>query len=278
MLDMHVVSGTPGAALVLGSTFGTVPNLDGQSAAGVPITSGARLKLWGGLSPTADTIAALKLASQDMVDTINGEHYVPGAASLLNVKINWTDLAFKSGLRAVSMGTNTGVVNAMAFLLDSYKMATPQAPISGKKCFGNQVVPPAVTFGGALTTLVWGSLAYAPTNMPPAGKYAILGAYVSAITNGAVIRFQHADFGQFTPGFPVSNFETISTSTWDKIDKDDLLLTQAGSQFVYLSDELGEPCIPVFTIGPTGTGLTIQVCSVQADTPVVTLVLARVGD
>lgn len=275
MLDLHAVSGTPGAATVLGSTFATVPSMDGQTAAGVPIAPGAILTMWGGLSPTADTIGAIKLTSQDMIDPLNGEHLVLGAASLLNVKVNWDNLPYRTGLRAVQMGTNTGVVNSAAFLIDTY--ADTKACMAPPRNAGNMVIPSPTTFGGALTTLVWGSAVFAPTNALPAGKYAILGAYVSAIANAAVIRFQHADFGQYTPGFPVSNFETISTATWDKIDKDDMLLTQAGYQFVYLSEMTGQPCVPVFSVTNAGTGLNIQMLSVQGDTPVVHLVLSKVA-
>jgi len=275
MLDMHVISGTPGAATVLGSAFTTVaPGGDGATFAGTPIisTSGtAVLKMWGLLTIAANTVGAAKLSSQDQVDPINGETYVPGAASLLNETLFYTHLPYKSGQRAISAGTNTGVDAASAYLVDLY---------SGGQCVndaqGNIVVTGANTFGGALTIGTWGQLAYNPTQLK-AGKYAILGVYVSAVSYGAVIRFRHADFGQFCPGFPVANYETISTSTWDKIDKDELLLTQHGYQFVKLSKELGVACCPVFSVGNTGTGLTIEMCSRVADTPVVVLVLAKVG-
>jgi hypothetical protein len=141
----------------------------------------------------------------------------------------------------------------------------------------NEVTPPLTTFGGALTIHQWGTQAFAPTTMLPVGKYAILGAYVTAISYGALLRFQHADFGFVTPGFPVANPETISSSTWDKVWKDDLLLAKHGYQFVYLSDIMGSPCCPVFSITSIGTGLNFQILSAVADTPVVTVNLAKVG-
>ena len=274
MLDLHAVSGTPGAATVLGSNFATIPTLDGQSVAGVPISPGAALVGWGGLSPTADTVGALKLQSQDMVDPINGENFTPGAASLLNGWWKYTNLPYSTGLRGITMGTNTGVVASLGLLLDEYMADAPT--INGSRNMPNQITTGITTFGGALTTLVWGSQPYAPGTALPNGKYAILGAYVSAIANLAAIRFQHVDFRQYLPGFPVANYETISTSTWDKVPKDDLFQNN-GFQFVFLSDVMNVPCCPVFSVTNAGTGLNIQAISVQADTPVVMLNLAKVG-
>jgi hypothetical protein len=46
---------------------------------------------------------------------------------------------------------------------------------------------------------------------------------------------------------------------------------------MYLSDQLGTPCCPVFTVGNAGTGLQIDMIAAQAATPVVDLVVMRVG-
>ena len=274
MLDLHAVSGTPGAALVLGNNFSTIPAGDGQSVAGVPISMGATLVGWGGCSPTADTIANLKLQSQDQVDPINGELFTPGAASLLNNVFMTTNLPYSTGLRAITMGTNTGVVAALGALLDYYEGGPC---IMGSRVMPNKVMTGVTTFGGALTTNTWGSQAYAPGTALPNGKYAILGAWASAIANAAWLRFSHADFGIAQPGIPVSNYETISTSTWDKVFKDDIFTSHPGYQFVYLSGLLDRPCVPVFSVTNAGTGLNIQAISVQTDTPVVNLNIARVA-
>lgn len=274
MLDLHAVTGTPGAATVLGATFPTICANDGQSVAGVPIANNAVLAAWGVVSIAANTIGAAQLQSQDMVDPINGEYLLTGAASILNIILEWTNLPYETGLRGVKAGTNTGVGAAVAFYLDIY----PGGPVQvASRVQGNQVTPAAIAFGGALTTLQWGSQAYAPTTALPNGKYAILGVRVSALTNVGLIRFQHADFGSFLPGFPVANYEIISTSSWDKVDKDNLLIGQAGNQFVYLSDCLGQACVPVFSVTNAGTGLNIQMLTIATDTPVVTLCLAKVG-
>lgn len=277
MLDLHANVVTPGAVLVLGTGTPTVAIGDGQSSPGVPIDTGAKLVGWGLLSPTADSIAALKLSSQDMEDPQNGESYAPGATSLLNIMWDYDSIKFKSGQRLIQAGTNVGVVAGTGLLLDSYPGGNV---IKGKaNMSGVVIVSPATTFGGALTTNAWGSVAFAvpAATALPNGKYAILGALVSAITNAAAIRFAHANFKGLKPGFPVANNNIISSSSWDKIDKDPILQARPGTQFVYLGDMLDEAACPVFNVTSQGTGLTIEMISVQTDTPVVQLVLAKVG-
>lgn len=274
MLDVHALTITPGAALVLGSAGSISAGGDGAQVAGVPIRNDAVLRMYGFHSPTADTIANLKLQSQDQVDPINGITFTPGAASLLNAHFDYTTLKYVTGARVLTAGTNTGVVAGNGYLIDEYAGGPC---IAGTRGMGGEVMVGALTFGGALTANTWGQLAFAPTNALPNGKYAILGAYCSAIANAALIRFSHADFGSFKPGFPVHNYETISTATWDKMCKDDLVNGAVGEQFIYLSEILGRPMCPVFTASNAGTGLVIEMISAQTDTPVVNLMLAKVG-
>lgn len=278
MLDVHALAITPGAALVLGNTGAIAGGGDGAQVAGVPVRPDAVLRMFGAGSIAANSIAAIRLRSQDMVDPINGITFTPGVASLLSQFFEYTTLPYKTGARELTMGTNVGVNAAMGFLIDEYKGGNATYPcIKGSRSMGGEVMTGAHTFGGALTANTWGTLAYAPGTALPNGRYAILGAYVSAITNGALIRFTHADFGNFKPGFPVSNYETISTSTWDECMKDPLNMMEAGQQFIYLSEILGNPCCPVFTVSNAGTGLTIEMCDAIADTPVVNLMLVKVA-
>jgi hypothetical protein len=81
----------------------------------------------------------------------------------------------------------------------------------------------------------------------------------------------------YAPGGPAVNYEIISSSTWDKLDKKDLLVSQQGQQFAYLSEVSGQPCCPVFTASNAGTGLVIDMNAIAADTPLVVLTLAKVG-
>jgi len=274
MLDVHALLITPGAATVLGAAGAVSPGGDGCPVAGVPVGEAAVLKMYGFSSVTANTIAALKLTSQDMVDPINGIHVVPGAVSLLNQWFDYTTLTYKKGARVLTAGTNTAVGACTGFLIDECNGGVvTHVP---RDC-GGEIVTGANTFAGALTANTWGSLPYTPANAIPNGRYAILGAYVSAITNGALIRFQHPSFKGLKPGFPVHNYETISTATWDKMMKDNLVMSEIGQQFIYLGEVLKRPCCPVFEVTNAGTGLTIEMISVQADTPVVNLCIAKVG-
>ena len=273
MLDVHALAITPGAATVLG-TPGTVAPGDGGQTPGVPIGPGAVLRLWGYQSLTADTIGAVKLTSQDMVDAVDGITVTPGAASLLLQYYDYTTLPYVSGTRLITAGTNTGVTAGTGILIDEY--SNRGQCVAGSYAMPNVVCVGATTFGGALTKGAWGTMAYAAPNLP-AGKYAILGVYVSAISNVATIRFTHNDFMGVHPGFMVSNWEIGLVATEQTAMRDELVRTAHGEQFIYLSEIFGRPQCPAFTVSNAGTGLVIEMLSEVADTPVVNLVLAKVG-
>jgi hypothetical protein len=276
MLDLRVVTFTPGAGTTLGTGADSIAASDGAVVAGVPIDQSAVLKVWGAHSPTADTIASAKLQSQDQVDPINGITVQPGTAATLNQWYDYTTLPYKTGQRFIQAGTNTGVVTSEGFTIDAYK--DQKVPcIMGSNVMGNDVVTGINTFGGALTADTWGSLPYAPSVAIPNGKYALLGCEVHGLTNLALIRFQHADFGSYQPGFPVATSAGAAAVNVDKVMKDDLMLNSVGEQFVYLSKVLGMPCCPVFTVSNAGTGLNIWMITHQADTPAVVLFLVKVA-
>lgn len=275
MLDVHAVPTTPGAALVLGSA-GTAPAVnDGAQVAGVPLMPGANLRIWGFNAPTADTIANLQLQSQDQADPVNGITVTPGAASLLVQFYDYTTLQYVKGTRQIKAGTNTGVVAGHAFTIDEYNLGKCQMI---RHAMGGEVMIGAITFGGGLTTNQWSSVSVAPTNPLPAGQYVLLGAYVSAIANTAVIRFSHADFKGLKPGFPVANWELALATTAQVAMRDELVQVSHGEQFIALGDIFGTPQCPQFTVGNAGTGLNIEMISVQTDTPVVNIVVMRVGN
>lgn len=275
MLDLHAIGGTPGAGATLGNIFATIPANDGASQAGVPIDPGATLKMWGGISPFADTIAALQLLSQDQLDQQNGEYENPGTTSLLSLIHQWTNLKYSKGLRQIYMGTNTGVTASGAYTIDDYSNISG-AVINASVVQGMQVTPPSIAFSGSLTPGAWGSLAYAPTKNLPNGKYAILGVGVTGITNAALIRFQHTDFKGLSPGFPVMA-EGLSLAATLQVVSRDAFFMQNENQFVYISKALNEACCPVFSVGNNTTGLQIQMYDLQADTPSVRLALAQVS-
>jgi hypothetical protein len=279
MLDVRGLVVTPGAALVLGLTQPVLPAGDLSQLPGIPQTPDATLALYGYCSITADTIARMKLSSHDMIDEQNGEDFTPGAASLLVEIHRYINLKYKTGLRFLQLGTNTGVTAGSGFLIDDYpNQGKQQTYGTDKSRFEpNVIMPGTLTFGGALTTNVWGNLAYTPATPLPNGTYAILGAYVSAVANAAVIRFRHVDFGGLTPGFPVCNYELALAATVQLVYRDRLMVEQ-GYQFVTLAELTGKPQCPVFHVTNAGTGLVIEMLDAQADTPVVTLNLVRLGD
>ena len=273
ILDLHANVITPGAVLVLGVGPGVIAGGDGQSVAGVPIDPAATLVGFGMNTATADSIARIRLQSQDQVDPINGEDVAPGATSIILNFWKFTNLKYKSGQRVVQAGTNVGVVAGTSLLLDAYPSVSG---VDGSRhMIGQVITTPATTFGAALVANTWGAQPYAPASPLPNGRYAILGSTVSACTQAA-IRFVHASFKGYKPGYICADLNQALATGIQTTIKIDLVL-EPGWQFITLSHELGFGCCPVFDVTNAGTGLTIEMIAAQAATPVVTLYLAKVG-
>jgi hypothetical protein len=273
MLDVHALTVTPGAVLVLGADGVVSAGGDGAATPGIPITPQATLKMWGFNSPTADSIAVARLRSQDMINPIDGITVTPGAASLLLQYYDYTHLPYQKGTRSVNLGTNVGVVAGTGFLIDDINAGQC---VSVRPDSGNETVTGPTTFGAALVANTWGTQPYLAPNLS-AGKYAIIGWATSAHANVGLIRFIHTDFGGASPGGPTVNWELALAATEQVGMKDELVRTAIGEQFIYLSEKLGKPCCPVFTVSNAGTGLSIQMICAQAATPVVDLWLVKVG-
>lgn len=275
MLDLHALTGGGSTSLV---NVNTIPSNDGATTAGIPMAAGATLIAWGGITTIADTIAEIKLNSQDLVDNQNGEDYVLGG-SASGIFLHMDNLPYVLGQRTINMKQNTAGANAVAFLLDYYPGGPSQGPSpwngipsAGATKTGNGMYP--TVFSAALTAITYGTVSLSPTNPLPAGKYAILGCWVSSLTNYALIRFLHGDFGPLSPGFPVVDPNVTIARANTPLD---ILLTKQGHQFTYLSQILGVPCEPIFTVQPGATGLRFQVLDITADTPQVEVNLAKVG-
>jgi hypothetical protein len=273
MLDLHALSSGGGTSL---TNIGTIAaGGDGQVVAGVPIASGATLVSWGGLTTIADTIKELKLNSQDLLDNPNGLDFLSGGAAL-GIKNIYTQLPYGLGQRAIGMSQNTAGANNLGYFLDYYP--GPPGIIQGPSLLtGNNATEGdySTTYSGALTAITWKSQAFNPSTAIPAGRYAILGAEVSALTNYALLRFQHADFGPFLPGFPVVDPNVAVARA--VAPPDPLLFNYPLYQFSFLSQLLGKPVEPIFTVGPGNTGLSFQVIAITADTPQVNIRLMKVG-
>lgn len=274
MLDIHAVTGTPGATTTL-TALGTICPNDKQVVAGVPISDKARLIIWGSLSLVANTIYLTRLQSQDQIDPLNGERVNLGTASLQNEFHKYTNLPYQAGARVISQTTNTAqTATSIGFTMDHYEAPST---VLGKEL---RFAPNQISIGQTLNVNVavtWVTTGFAPATAIPNGKYALLGARVALLTDPALIRFEHADFGKFTPGFPVVEEGASAILGFQKGTKDELLTAQ-GYQFIIMSELTGKPCVPVFSVSNAGTGLNIQmVAPTNTDTPQVTLNLVKVG-
>ena len=276
MLDVRATTGTPGAVLV-NAALATIAVADGSPVAGVPIRDTARLILWGSNSLIANTVATTRLISQDLIDPINGEIIVLGTTSLQNQAYKMTNVPYKSGARTISQGTNTAqTATSTGYTLDYYEGGGVIGSPSGmERVFPNQISVPQIC--AADVALTWTGTGLAPATQIPNGKYALLGCYTSLMTEPHVVRFSHADFGAYKPGFPITGMANSAILGFQKGMKD-YIATSAGYQFVAISELTNKPCIPVFSVSNAGTGLVIEsLAGTATDTPTYTLVLAKVG-
>jgi hypothetical protein len=265
MLDLHALWNVTGSTSLSNlSVAANIPALDGQSAPGVPIAPGAVLKAWGVGSTIADTLKECKLLSQDQIDSINGEDWNVGTAGVLGLAHFSSHLPFRSGGRNISYSQNTGAAPVFAYTIDQYPTPSGADP----KTYAQMIKLPQV-FGGALTAGAWGSVPVAPTYNIPVGKYAILGAYVHALTNYALIRFRHADFGGKMPGFPV--IDSSKAAVRAVLPMANPVFNMYGEQFRALGD------VPVFNATAAGTGLGIDCLDIVGDTPNVILNLVQLS-
>ena len=272
MLDLHGITDTTG--VTGGEADGAwivAAGGDGATNPGVPIKPNAKLVMWAAATAIADTWEQVRFVSNDQPDSVTGENFELGAASLAGLIISNSGLMYRNGQRRFRIDQNTAAADCLVAMLDYYPGG---AAVAMKKWQPNKVVQNQ-TFGGALTALTWGTQAFAPAINLPAGTYAIHGAWVNALTNYGNVRFAHADFGEYRPGFPVADMTNTAVAN-AVLPKDEIVLQQ-GYQFDYLSELLGVPCCPVFRATSSGTGLQIQALSVTGDTPRVVLNLSKIA-
>lgn len=274
MLDIHAVSS--GGSLTTLAKIGTIAVNDTATVAGVPIQQGAKLIAWGGMTTIADVIEQIQLLTQDQVDPQNGENFLAIiGSSLLGLFYKPTNINYKTGARSIWMAQKTGAANNLGFTMDLYPDAVKMPAVKCNRYQENNIVL-AQLYGGALTAITWGKQAFTPGTAIPNGKYAILGAWAEGLTNYALLTFLHADFGQYSPGFPVVDFRHSALA--NATQPIDPLFLNHGYQFVYLSEELNQPVCPVFRVTNAGTGLNLNMLSITGDTPQIVLNLARMGD
>jgi hypothetical protein len=272
--DLRAIYGTGGTTL---SLINTLLANDGASVASMPLKGNPmagtpELVGWGVQNVIADTNRENQLISADMYDARTAEYDVMGASSLVNSNVYWTRVPFRGGVRNVSVRNNTAAGLPLAFFIDNYPTGTyPTTRCSFSNAYQlkvNQVL----TVATAQTT--WISTGVAPTPPIKAAKYAILGAKVNQLTDCAVIRFSHADFNGYKPGFPVQDNTNVAIARANSVL--DGTFNFPGYQFVWMDLNLGTGC-PVFQASSAASGLTIEIADKTADTANVLLYLALVG-
>lgn len=279
VLDAHCFYNASGSSSISAFATADIPSGDGATAAGVPISPNATLIAFGAATITSDDeITELKLTANDLNDAVNGLDIVSGGTPTTIIsKTYLMQLPYATAARSLSY-KQADADKVMGWLIDHYDFQGDNkrtlSPGMGTRVpnanFYSQV------FGGALTAGVYKTQVLAPTNAIPFGTYEIMGAKVSALTNVGFIRFLHSNFGSFTPGFPVVDLET-TTLTMANISSDRLYTDEIGSQFVYLSEVTKRAQCPRFTCTPNGSGLSLQMLSLNADTPQVDVFLNKVG-
>lgn len=273
MPNLNITALSSGGGLTL-TQIGTIAaGGDGQTSAGVPNIVPATLVGWGQMSTIADTIAEAQFTDLDMVDVQNAETFIPGAASAIGLYHRWTNVPFISAARQFYMKQNTAGANNLAYQMDIVGRGNSMAP--GGRFQANQIIPPSFALA-ACTAKTWNTgNAFSPSTPLKAGTYALKGARVNALTNYGIIRFSHADFAGCKPGFPV--VDTTNTAAARAVDGQSSFFYEQGVQFDYMAGILGQPIVPTFTVTAAGTGLTVEFLDITADTPIVTLYLAKVA-
>lgn len=275
MLDIHATTLSGGGTSLTAIT--TIPTGDGSQATGTgqtPISPKATLVAWGVLTiNNTDFLEEVQLLSQDQVDPINGEDIkiVEVAANTPHTITQFTNIPYATGARKISADQDAGG-NEFAMYLDYYADDSPLPCVDGNEHAKFQVKI-SQAFGGALTALAWGTQAFSPATVPPVGKYAILGYTAVGFTSNGLVRYQHADFGQYSPGLPTCSIGSSIGQALEAVWFDGY----PGLQFVKAGQYFKKPCCPQFRITATGSQLNIQALSNSTDTPTVVTHLAYMG-
>lgn len=280
IIDLHSVydaTGSTDSIVTENNANAVIPTGDGATTIGVSPFAGAILALYGAhVVAAAQALTTLGLTSNNIVDPVNKlqdtVNSTPAITSV--VKAKFAAMNYLKGPNLVQYANEAAGATA-TFKMDVLSNV------------GTSIVPPSLLLsniaeystaaGGAATAGVYQSTAFSPTTTPPIGKYAILGVRAYALTTAAVIRFQHTDFQGAFPGLPVVSYGTGtltgSNNGGNAITSD----SWAGYQFLFLSQALGIPLCPVFTIQGQGTGLNYQLLDTAADTAQFDLILQKVA-
>ena len=139
----------------------------------------------------------------------------------------------------------------------------------------NQIqIPQTLNTDVALT---WTTTPFAPATPIPNGKYALLGIILEQNWRRSTAYDSNTPTQPRPTSFSYSTIQSLRNPR-DQEGMNDAVATDIGFQFCALSELLGKPSVPVFTVSNAATGLNIEsVAAANTDTPVVTLNLAKVG-
>jgi len=278
ILDLHSVydaTGSTDTIVTENNSNAVIPANDGATTIGISPFANAVLVAYGAhVAAAAQAIVALGLQSNNLVDPVNGltdsVNTTPTITS--TVKTKFATTTYARGPNRVQYGQEAAG-GILTFKIDVVGVGQSSAPAN----FALQNVAEYSFASGAATAGVYKSTAFNPSPSPPIGTYRILGTRTYGLTFGAAIRFQHTDFGGAFPGYPVLDYGTGTATSANQGGNALTSDSWQGYQFVWLSQALGIPLCPQFTIQGQSTGLNVQIIDCTTDTAQFDLILQKVA-
>lgn len=276
IIDAHSVYDATGSTTLVyeNNANAVIPAGDGATTIGLSPQPNSILFSYGYMTlGTTDAAGKLALQSNNIVDPTNGLQDANTGTSTAFHRGKFAQVSYGNGPNLVGYNTQTAAAKVATYKMDwNTRLGTSVA---------GSFFPPGFaeyTFSGSAATAgVYETIAFNPGNAVPTGKYAILGLRVYSLTSGAFLRFQHTDFGGAFPGIPIFPSATGSSTAANMGFSPFASESWQGCQFVKLSQYLGQPSCPVFTVQGQGTGLNLQFLSTNTDTPQFDLNLMKVG-
>lgn len=277
ILDLHSVydsTGSTDTIVVENNANAVIPAGDGATTIGLSPFNGAILLAYGAhVAAAAQAVVTIGLQSNNLVDPVNGLLDTATGTDTRVLASKFATMGYTKGPNRVQYGQEAAGA-LLTFKLDLVGVGSSSAPVN----LALQNVAEYTFSAAAATAGVYKSTAFNPTTTPPIGKYRILGLRGSAITMAAAVRFQHTDFAGAFPGFPLLSFSdaalTPANQGGNTVFSDP---SYQGYQFVALSQFLGTPLCPEFSIQGQSTGLTVQVIDCTTDTVTFDLVLQKIA-
>jgi hypothetical protein len=277
LLDLHLVydaTGSTDTVVDTSNSNAVIPSGDGASVKGISPFANATLIGYGGVvARSTEAIVTIGMNGNNLPDPSNGLRFTATGTSMILGKSMFAKLSYGGGNANNVAYANETAGASLLYTLD-------WIPGIGNTSPGDfDPANPGMysLTSGALTAGVYKGTVFAPSPSIPAGKWAILGAWLEPLTSAAYLRFQHSDFKGAAPGFPIPDYATGSLVTANFGGTRLFSQNVQGYQFVSLGQILRQPACPVFTAQGGATGLTVQMASPNTDTPTAILNLQRVG-